>query len=1018
MGDFHFISDLDIKPESTLFEEQTEQVLRNNESKLSDEIKAIKLQMLELSKAIESKTEELQQIHDKLVEYESPHKEIELNSPTITKEASLLEKAEFLFDLFYARRDVCAGRWYNKKTQTKSYSPRCLNSLHPNCPRNQFYRNGRKGIKPDCSECSIKLYEQLTPQLIINKQLLNKNEHGHDAIGLYVMLPGNVCRFMAMDFDEKTWKQDALSVSDIARNAGFQIAIERSYSGDGAHLWLFFSEDVPAWKARKLAFSFLDKACEISKTVSLKSYDRVFPSQDKIEENGLGNLILMPLLLSAANRPESKGTVFVDNEFNTYPDQLAFLSALPKYSNHDIDLYLIHKSQGKTDWFGISPNDEIDVLWNRKLPKVSDKDATIKPLPVFLSAGISIPKASMSPKLQNALKRMACFPNPEYYKSMNRNKGYAPQNIHSMVQNFIESDTVLQLPRGLIVQFEKYLTESGIEYSVTDKRTTNTKLDVLFKGKLRNEQIPAVKELVQHEMGILRAATSFGKTAVAAKLIAERKERTLILVPKNDLLTQWEKSLKSFLTILNPPVKREGKRVNKTGIGLLGGSKDSVCGLIDIATFQTVSSRMPEYIKDYGMVIVDECHHVAADSLEKVMQAVKPRYVYGLSATVKREDGLEKVVYSQCGNILFEYKAAELAYKRGISQFVVPRFTNAMVSVIQGKKYNHAEIINELVNNELRNSLIVSDVTELVNKGRRVLILSDRVEHIQILKELIEQTHIETVAISGQTKGLNLKEAQQRINDDTNKCSVIISTGQYLGEGTDIPYLDTLVLATPISWEAKVSQYAGRIARAYENKTDTFIYDYVDYSVPQLDRMYAKRLSTYKKLGYLMNGSPLVASFSSEKHPGLYSDKTLYSVLDIFNPFISAVRCAKHRIIISSPEIFLSRTTKQIIEEIKAASDRGIDIQIRTNSVKQAFNPEAQEQAIQFLKDYRISLQLSDINNLRFSVIDSSEVWFGYLNLLGGSIGKIDDNSDRKVMMHIYNSQAAKTLVEFNQKLL
>lgn len=1004
MCDYHFISDLDIKPSNTLFDSQSEE-------ELSAEIKELKEQMLQLSRMIESKQETLQKLQENRKSQEQSNIEIQLGTPSISKDYSLYDKAAFLYELFHARRDVCAGRWFNKKTQIKSYSPRCLNSLHPNCPRNQYYRNGRKGLKPDCSGCTMKLYEHLTPNLIMNKQLLNKNEQGHDAIGLYAMLPGNVCRFLAIDFDEKTWKQDAITVSNVARRAGFQIAIERSYSGNGAHLWLFFSEDVPAWKARKLAFSFLDQACEVSKTVSLKSYDRVFPSQDKIEKDGLGNLILMPLLLSAANRPEPKGTVFIDNDFNTYPDQLLFLSALPKYTNHQIDLYLLQTSQEKTDWFGTIPNDEMDVLWNRRLPKISNQDVVSNPLPIFLSSGISIPKNSMSPKLQNALKKMTCFSNPEYYKSMNRNKGYAPQTISSIVWTFIESDTVLQLPRGLISHLKSYLSESDIKYSITDKRTANTKLEVVFKGKLRDEQIPAVKELLKHECGILRAATSFGKTAVAAKMIAERKEKTLILVPKNDLLTQWEKSLNELLTVETPPVKREGKRLNKTGIGLLGGNRDSVSGLIDVATFQTVASRMPEFIKDYGMVIVDECHHVAADSFEKVMQAVKSLYIYGLSATVKRVDGLEKVVYAQCGNVVFEYKAAELAQKRGITQFVIPRFTNATASIMLFQKYNHSEIINEITKNDLRNRLIVSDVTDLVSKGRRVLILSDRVEHTLALQLLIEEKGIESVAISGQTTGQDLKVARQKIDDRINKCPVIISTGQYLGEGTDIPYLDTLVLATPISWEGKLSQYAGRIARSYEDKTNIYIYDYVDFSVPQLDRMYAKRLSTYKKLGFLINGSP------TDDIPGLYSGKTLYSALDILNPFVFSIRNANHRIIISSPEIFLSRATKQIVEELKEASKKNVEISVITHSEKTAFNTEAQETAIQFMKENGINVHLKDTSNLRFAVIDSSEVWFGYLNLLGGSLGKDYKDADQKVMMHISNPHVAKTLIESEYEL-
>lgn len=1007
MEDFVFVGDLEIVKGGSLFEEETEESLKSNLEDTDKAIDELKEQVLKLSGQLSDLEKRREGLTKKLNALSRNYMEIQPGTPLLTKAASVDEKSLFLFELFHGRHDVFAVRHWNAKTGKVSYFPLCMNAWTQRCLLKQHRDKGGLGPKPDCSSCNARMYEELTPQLIKIRQLSNPDSHGNNGIGIYPMLPGNVCRFVAIDLDEATWQNDALEIADSARKSGFQMAIERSFSGNGAHLWLFFSEDVPALKARRLAFSFLDKACSNSKTVTLKSYDRIFPAQDAVVNEGLGNLILMPLLAGAAGRLEPKGTVFVDNEFRTYPDQMSFLSSLPRYSEHDVDKYLLsaETSFGPCLW---KEDDEIDVLWKSHLPKISRKDCLAYPLPVFLSAGISIPKAAMSAKLQDAFKRIACFHNPEYYKAIRRNAGFASKDISSFVSSFVESESVLQLPRGMVSQFENYLETNGIEYKISDLRKSNTGLDASFKGVLKEEQFPAIGAMTKKDMGILRAATSFGKTVVAAALIAEQKEKTLILVPKNNLLGQWKKSLQTFLEVKNTPVKREGKRINKTGVGIYGGGKDNVSGYVDVATFQTVASRLPGFIREYGMVIVDECHHVAADSLLKVMQSVCPRYVYGLSATVKRDDGLENLVYSQCGNVIFEYNADKLAYIRGIRQCFVPRFTSSTISNQTGRHFNHIEAIKTLASDDVRNSLIVSDAVALSLHGHKTLVLTGLKEHASKLNDMLRSKGVRSVMLTGEMSKTRLGEADRLIFG--NECDVIVATGKYMGEGTDIPFLDTLLIATPVSWEGIVSQYAGRIAREYENKKEICIYDYVDICIPQFAKMYSKRLVTYRKLGYVSKSDK---DSDVGQRAGLFPGKTFYTQNDVYAPFIHSIRCARKSIIICSPQIFMSSATHDILDELRNARERGVVVEIRTCSMSRPMNPEAQKEALDYLAGFDFYVCTSDDCLIRFATIDESELWFGDINFLGGAIKKTDSHvqeAEQKLLLHLFNSQAVDAL--------
>lgn len=994
-GSFIFKDDLHI--ESSL-ESENKESLSALLTKAEKDILSLKAQILDLTNALSEKEKQKASIAEKLENLTSPKLEIKLNEPAIHPGATTAERIELLFELFHGRRDAYATRYLKKEENRIAYSPVCSGRFHPGCilllPREE-----RKD--KSCLDCRLRNLTPLTAEIYFRSNIQNTNERGIGAVGIYPMLPGNMCRFLAIDLDEKTWKHDALEIADIARRDGFQMAIERSFSGNGAHLWLFFSEEIPAAKARELAFSFIDKASEKSKSVSLKSYDRIFPTQDTIAPDGLGNLILMPIVRSAAMREENPGTVFVDNDFVKYPDQIRFLSSVPQYTRRDVETYLV--SPRASSSFSLSPfsDEDTDVVWRNRLPSVSGKDLLADVLPVFLSAGLSIPKGAMNARLQNGLKRLACFTNPEYFITKNRNKGYIPEGVSLFIETFIESEEVLQLPRGLKSALEKYLTLSGIPFRITDNRASDTGLDAVFNGELRSEQTDAFNALMSHETGILQAATSFGKTVVAAALIATRRERTLILVQSRNLLVQWEEKLRSFLTVRNAPLEREGKHTNRTGIGIYGASTDSLSSYVDIAMIQTVSIRMPEFIRDYGMVIVDECHHLAADTFVKVMHAVRPKYIYGLSATVERKDRLEKIEYAQCGSVIYKYDAGKLAYKRGMTQIFVPRFTSATSRASFSARFRNDECQKDIAFDDKRNDLIARDISKLYRNGRRIVVLTHLIDHISEIEKRLGEMYIPVITVNGSMASRDKKSALERINNPENR-AVIISTGKFLGEGTDIPYLDTLIVAAPVGWKGIVSQYVGRISREYEGKNEILIYDYVDIFIPAFVAMYNKRLKAYRGLGYI------IKSETGEEGIRDASRRSFFSEYDIYPSLSALIKNAEKSIVISSPHLELNFGSEKIINDLTEASERGVSVSVRTTE-------ENTEDVLSFIRRRGITVSRTADCYLKYAVFDTSTLLFGELNILGSFInvkdGTASFKSDNpKVMILINNPEAAGAL--------
>lgn len=974
-------------------------------SKIEERLSQIDHKIEEYRKCIEALEEEKKNIlnnenaETERIKATEKHK---VENISINRTNSAKDKAEFLLDLFYSRRDVYAVRFKNKDNKT-AYYPKCRYFWSEVCKKKQLKGKEIKGGKNICDDCSFKVYDELTAENVIKNNLKNDNVDGINAIGIYPIFNGDCVRFLAYDFDEKDWEKSSKLVVEVAKEFGFEAALERSFSGNGAHVWIFFKEDVKAKKVRKMAFAILDKACEKSDCITFKSFDRIFPMQDSVPEDGMGNLILMPLVKSAATRKGSPtGTVFVDEDFKMYSDQIEYLNSLPRYTEKEMDSFL---SLIEKDDFSLESVDHeyISPRWLKKLPEISEKDVKSEMLEAVLSSGITVNKNSISKRLLHGLKKMSSFYNPEYILKQRLNKGYVSQSEKSVIEGFTEDKTYINLPRGIKVDFERYLQKYGIKYVFKDERVCETGLDVTCSKELRKEQIPVLEAFLDNDIGIFAGATSFGKTVIAEKLIEARKEKTLIIVNSTNLLEQWEKTLKEDMTINNKVEKREGKRLNKTGIGVLGNQRDTMTGLIDVVTFQSLFSQFPEMVKEYGMVIIDECHHVAADTYCLPLQELKAKYVYGLTATDKRRDKFDKYVYWLCGPVIAEYSADKLAYQRGISQYFVPRFTDSSLSIECEKSNNYMDKMKELTMDEKRNELIANDVASLLKRGRKILVLTHLVEHVIVLKQKLQEIGLKAITIVGSMSRIEKRDIISEIKENINGQSIIISTGQYLGEGTDIPYLDTLLMATPISWEGKIAQFVGRIAREYDGKQYTLIYDYVDFCIPLFYSMYQKRIKTYSSLGYISYDP-----FSGEKTVSL-DTKSFFLQHEIYSPLLSSFGKAKKKIIISSPSLFMTSSVSGIIAFLEKAISKGVSVCVITSKESRASKQNKHNKVVKELEKIGVSVDEREESFQKFVLIDSSEVWFGSVCVLADVMIQ-GTKDEEKGMLHLFNKDVWESL--------
>jgi len=898
-------------------------------------------------------------------------------------------KIHLFMSLFKGRSDVYAKRWEDINKGTSGYSPVCLN----------IWQAGVCGKpKMSCSKCENK------DHALLNENVIESHLRGNIVVGIYPMLQDETCHFLAVDFDEADWQSDISVFRDVCTELMIPVAVERSRSGKGGHVWFFFEIPVSAALARKFGTILLTAAMNKRHEIQFTSYDRLFPSQDTMPKGGLGNLIALPLQKTAREKSNSE---FVDAHFQSHEDQWAFLSTIQRISQNRIEEVI--SEFGADHELGVLKQDEeegAEKPWETSKTKIElQRDDFPKRIEIIKANMLFIPKAGISPKAMNRLKRLASFKNPMFYKQQAmRLPTYGHPRVISCAD---ETKEYLRLPRGCEPEFVFELEELGIEIRHIDKTHKGRKIDVEFNGQLRDEQSLALNHLLQNDIGILSGTTAFGKTIVAIKLIAEKKVNTLILVDKISLLSQWKERLSEFL-IVNEPLpkqpasasRKRGRKKNVRVIGQLGSGKNSLGGVVDIAVMQSLSrkSESKECVKNYGMIIVDECHHVSAFTYEQILKTANAKYIYGLTATPTRKDGHDPILFMHCGPIRYRDNPKKQAESRPFDHYIVPRFTSLRVPPDKDEQeVTIQQLYTEIMESEFRNQQIIDDVLNNYQQGRNCIVLSLRTAHVESLANRLKEKVPDVFALMGGMGKKATREIFQSIADiPADRNIILVATGHFIGEGFDEPRLDTLFLAMPISWKGTLQQYAGRLHRLYKTKKEVQIYDYVDIQVRMLEKMYQKRLNGYASMGYKakgeeMNDSPLDIIFDKD------------SFLPVFNQDINA---AKREILIVSPFVRKMRTL-QMTKHLKVALEKKIRVLIVTRP-KEDFTSKGHatiQRTLDLLTDCGTSVVFKSNIHQKFAVMDQKVVWYGSINLL--SYGSAQES-----IMRIENANIANELVK------
>ena len=625
--------------------------------------------------------------------------------------------------------------------------------------------------------------------------------------------------------------------------------------------------------------------------------------------------------------------------------------------------------------------------WNR-MQHFNKNDVEGK-LHIILSNGIYVDNTNLKAAMQNRIRRMAAISNPVFYK----NQAIGTSNYYTARWIYLGKDHLsgyIQIPRGLQDELWENIKQADIDYEMEDERQQGRKINVDFKGELRPEQDKALKELIKYDNGILHAATAFGKTVVSSAIIAQKKINTLIILESSALIEQWKEALEKFLNINEGLPTYETKtgrvRKRKSLIGTLQGAHDSMTGIIDIAMAGSLckKGKYHKMMNEYGLVLIDECHHSASETIANVLKEVKAKYVYGVTATPKRGDGLEKINYMLIGPIRYSYTAKEKAKEQGIQHLVYPRFTRTVPprGVITDKMHpNEAyEIIH---NNDVRDEQIIEDVKNCVAAGRTPVVLSRYKDHSEKFYERLKSYADHVFLMTGNnSKKEHRKILEQMHQVDKNESLILIATGSLVGEGFDFPRLDTLFMATPVSFRGVVEQYAGRLNRDYAGKENVIIYDYVDNHIPMFNNMYMKRLKAYKQIGYEFgDGLQTVKQTVNAIYDGNnYSENYHKDLLD-----------SNKNIIISSPVISGSKVY-ELINMLKEKQMSGVQVTIVTwTPDSYGFGDAAYW--MQLHEDMRrAGFYIRTVEEYcdRFAVIDQEVVWYGNINLLAKD--KVDDS--------------------------
>lgn len=909
------------------------------------------------------------------------------------------EMATRFFSMFWGREDV-----YAKRGRNGGYFPQCDNRWNDSlCPK-------QRKEKIFCDECENTKWTRLDVKKII-AHLMGNREDGSDVIGVYPLLPNGTCRFIVFDFDnhekgaeatdfantDNEWHKEVDALRKICELNGIKPLVERSRSGKGAHVWFFFQKAIPASVARNFGFLLLDKG---SASINLKSfhyYDRMYPAQDVA--SSIGNLIALPLQGQALKRGNS---AFVDENWNAYPNQWdSLFNKTEKLSMEDLERYMTKWQKELAEASGMLAGVDINSRpkpWKKKCEFV--KGDVVGKLHMILSNGVYIDTLNLMPRIQNQIRSLAAFDNPEFYK--NKRLGYSNYYNFSAVYLGKDIDGYIQIPRGLKERIIEECNKAGIITDISDQREKGHPIRVSFKGDLRTQQELAAEKMLTYSDGVLSAATAFGKTVVCSYLIAERKVNTLILLQSKDLLNQWVDELNKFLEIKEEPPEYETKTGRKkkrnSVIGILHGSKNTLTGIVDVAMVGSMYSKgkFNELIHSYGMVIMDECHHAASNTSMDLLQKINAKYVYGVSATPKRGDSLDKIIYMLLGPLRHRFSALERAQEQGIGHYFIPRYTRVVDTVDSKDDINKAYSL--ISNSKVRNEMIVDDVKSSIARNQTPVILTRFKEHAKLLYDALKNEADHVFLLYGNNSDKENADIRVRLKQvPKNESLILVATGQKIGEGFDFPRLDVLMLAAPVSFEGRLEQYVGRLNRDYEGKQAVYVYDYIDSHVRFFNKMYAKRIRTYKRTGFsiwtkdVQDKQIINAIYDS----GNYTEKFEQDIVE-----------AEKMIVISSPDIRQGKIERLLLL-VKGRQETGVKVTVITTDPEDVVygNPDVRYELISKMQQIGINVVTKAEVEERFAVIDDELVWHGGMNLLG----KVDSWDN---LMRIKEHQVAAELLE------